>query len=319
MAMPSTEPVNGGNIMESNTIAGGAGVASWGRRESYGSAVSWSAVIAGAFVAAALYLALLIAGSGFGFASMSPWPDDGASAATLGISAIVWLVVTQIISAGLGGYLAGRLRTKWVDVHSDEVYFRDTAHGFLVWAVGAVVSAVMLGSGIANVAGGAAQAGATAVSGMGTAAIGSAAAMGGGTGGGNQGASQATDYVVDSLFRSDRPEAGQSDQAKAEVGRIVTISMARGTITPEDKTYVAKVIAARAGIDQAAAEKRIDDGINRARQAADEGKKKARDAADQARKAAALLALWAFLSLLIGAFSASFAATIGGRARDKVG
>lgn len=301
--------------MESTTLHNGSSPASWGKRESFGSAVSWGAVIAGAFVAAALYLMLLIAGTGLGFASMSPWGDDGASPMTLGVSAIVWLVVTQIIAAGLGGYLAGRLRTKWVDTHSDEVYFRDTAHGFLVWAVGAVVSAFLLGSGLSSVAGGAAQAGAGAVSGMGSAVSSVASAVGAGD---NGSMGQSTQYFVDSLFRSDRPDAGQGNEARAEVGRIVGVSLARGSITPEDKAYVAKVIAAQAGVDQATAEKRMDDAVNRAKQALDTARQKAREAADVARKAAAAFALWAFISMLIGAFSASYAATIGGRARDKM-
>src|SRR5690606_15394449 len=109
--------------------------------EASSSAVSWAAVIAGAVIAAAVSRTLLAGGAGLGFVSMSPWAGDGASAATLGIAAIIWMIVTQIIAYGVGGYVAGRLRTRWVDVHSDEVYFRDTAHGFLVWALSALVSA----------------------------------------------------------------------------------------------------------------------------------------------------------------------------------
>jgi hypothetical protein len=302
--------------MESTTLNTGGSPASLGKRESYGSAVSWGAVLAGSFVACATYLMLLLAGAGFGFASMSPWGDDGASARTLGIGAIIWLVVIQIISAGLGGYIAGRLRTKWVDTHSDEVYFRDTAHGFLVWAVGAVFSAFLLGSGLSTIVGGAAKAGASVTSGVGS-AVSSAASSAAGSAG-SAGMGQSGQYFVDSLFRSDKPDAGQGDGAKAEVGRIVAVSLSRGSITPEDKTYVAKVISAQAGVDQPTAEKRVDDAINRAKQAAEDAKQKAREAADQARKAAVGFALWAFISMLIGAFSSTFAATRGGRTRDNV-
>ncbi|ANN67060.1 hypothetical protein [Bordetella bronchialis] len=299
--------------MESTTLHSGASPASVGKRESFGSAVSWGAVLAGAFVAAATYLMLLLAGAGLGFASMSPWGDEGASAKTLGIGVIVWLVVIQIISAGLGGYIAGRMRTKWVDVHSDEVFFRDTAHGFLVWAVAAVVSAFLMGSGVTSALSGVARVGAGAASGAGSAVSSavSQAAEGGGAG-------QPAQYYVDTLFRSDRPDATQGDAAKAEVGRIVAESLRRGSITSEDKTYVARVISAQTGVDQPTAEKRIDDTINRARQAADEAKQKAREAADQARKAAVGFALWAFISMLIGAFSSTYAATRGGRSRDAV-
>ena len=100
-----------------------------------GSAVSWGAILAGAAAAAALSLILLILGTGLGLSAMSPWAQAGATAATLGVSTIVWITLTQLLASGMGGYLAGRLRTKWVAVHTDEVFFRDTAHGFLAWAV----------------------------------------------------------------------------------------------------------------------------------------------------------------------------------------
>jgi len=113
--------------------------------EAHSSGVSWAAVFAGAFVAAALSLILLALGTGLGFESVSPWANQGASAPAVGKSAIIWLIVMQIIAASMGGYLAGRLRTKWANIHTDEVYFRDTAHGFLVWAVGLVITAAFSG------------------------------------------------------------------------------------------------------------------------------------------------------------------------------
>src|SRR3954465_3366493 len=92
---------------------------------------SWARGLGGGFVGAALSVTLLALGMGLGFSAVSPWSNAGASATTIGIAAIVWMIVMHAISAAIGGYLAGRLRTKWVDVHSDEVFFRDTAHGFL--------------------------------------------------------------------------------------------------------------------------------------------------------------------------------------------
>jgi len=102
-----------------------------GAVESAVSAVSWVAIIAGAFAIAAASLILLALGAGLGLASVSPWYNSGPSATTFGVWAAVWLIVVQWLSAALGGYLTGRLRTKWVGVHTNEVYFRDTAHGFL--------------------------------------------------------------------------------------------------------------------------------------------------------------------------------------------
>jgi len=286
--------------------------------ESSGSAVSWAAVIAGAVASAALSLTLLTAGSGLGLASASPWGEDGASATTLGIGAIVWLILTQVFSAGLGGYLAGRLRTKWVNTHSDEVFFRDTAHGLLVWAVGALIGAFMVASMVSSIVSGTAKVGATALAGAGAAvstAAGGAANMANANGAMN---SLDVDGMVDSLFRGGRPDpAANTTDARAEVARIVGRSLSRGDMTQEDKRYVAGVIAAQTGVDQATAEQRIDAGIAQAKQTVEEAKTKALEAADQARKAAATFALWALISLLIGALSACLAATWGGRSRDR--
>ncbi len=283
-------------------------------RESAISAVSWAAVFAGAVIAAALSLALFAGGTGLGFLSVSPWGDEGMSAPAVGIGIIAWMLFTQIVAYGIGGYVAGRLRTKWVDVHSDEVYFRDTAHGFLVWALSAVVSAALLGSALASMASGAAKAGASVAAGAGTAAT--AAAAAGASGGGMD---QATDYFTDTLLRSERPEAaGDPEAARAEVGRIVAMSVTRGDMTPEDRDYVAKVVAAQAGLEPAAAQRRVDQAIQNAKKTAEDAKQKAKEAADTARKAAAAFALWGFASMLIGAFVASLAATWGGRRRDML-
>lgn len=284
-------------------------------RESAISAVSWAAVFAGAVIAAALSLALFAGGTGLGFLSVSPWGDEGMSAPAIGIGIIVWMLFTQIVSYGIGGYVAGRLRTKWVDVHSDEIYFRDTAHGFLVWALSAIVSAALLGSALASMASGAAKAGASVAAGASTAVTATAAA--GASGGGME---RATDYFTDTLLRAEQPNAeGDPEAARAEVGRIVAMSLTRGDMTPEDRDYVAKVIAAQAGLDPAAAQRRVDQTIQNAQKAAEDARQKVKEAADTARKAAAAFALWGFASMLIGAFVASLAATWGGKRRDTPG
>ncbi|OVZ55379.1 hypothetical protein CDO44_24515 [Pigmentiphaga sp. NML080357] len=303
--------------MENATPVGNSyvsGTAAARVHESPTSAVSWAAVIAGAVIASAVSFMLLAGGTGLGFVSMSPWSGEGASAATLGIGAIVWMIATHIISFGIGGYIAGRLRTKWVGVHTDETYFRDTAHGFLVWALSAVVSAILIGSALISAAAGTARAGAAIAAGTGTAAAAAAGqALPGGQGG------MPTDYVADLLLRAEQPNpAGEPGAARAEVGRIVAASLAKGEMSAEDRTYVARVVAAQTGVDQPTAERRVDEVINRARQAAEQAKQTAREAADTARKAAAAFALWAFASMLIGAFVASWMATVGGKGRDDI-
>ena len=259
--------------------------------ESHSSGVSWAAVIGGAFVTAALSLILLALGTGLGFSSVSPWSNVGASASTVGTAAIVWLILMQIMSSSMGGYLAGRLRTKWANIHTDEVYFRDTAHGFLAWAVALVITAAFLASAATSMVGVAAQLSATASSGGAERELGP------------------NEYFVDALFRSDggaRPDSNSASM-RGEAGRIFANALRQGYIPPADKSYLAQLVASRTGLSKTDAEKRVSDVFTEAQQAA-----------DTARKTIAHSLLWTFLALLIGAFCASFAATIGGRQRDHV-
>jgi hypothetical protein len=264
-----------------------------GKNEAYSAGISWAAVVGGAFVSAALSLILLALGTGLGFSSVSPWSNMGASASTVGKAAIAWLIVTQIMAFAMGGYLAGRLRTKWVHVHTDEVYFRDTAHGLLVWAVGLVVTASFLASAATSIAGGVAQRGSNGI----------ALAAGADTSMLNP-----NDYIIDTLFRSNGtvPDSNDASQ-RGEAARILAHALRQGAIPPTDKTYLAQVVSARTGLSQADAETRVADVFEEAQRSA-----------ESARKALAHLSLWLFVALLSGAFCASYAGTIGGKQRDHV-
>ncbi|WJF91796.1 hypothetical protein QS306_17160 [Paraburkholderia bonniea] len=281
-----------------------------GSAESSRSAVSWGAVIAGAVIAAAVSAMLMSGGTGLGFLSLSPWRNEGASGSALAVGTIIWLLLSQIIAYGVAGYVTGRLRTKWTDAAHDEIYFRDTAHGFLVWALSVVVGLVLLGSTVASVVSGTAKAGAS----LAGAGAGAASAV----------ASQADtrhlslDYFTDTLLRPNDPAASTSaGDVRQEVSRILTRSIASGQLSSDDENYLVKLVAQRTGVDEAVARQRLLQVEERAKQAAQQAEQTAREAADTARKAAAAFSLWAFASLLIGAFVASYAATIGGRARDR--
>ena len=284
--------------------------------ENAASAVSWGAIIAGAFVASALSLALLMLGAGIGLVSVSPWSNNNVSVATFGILAAAWFIAVQLFASGVGGYLAGRLRTRWVTVHTDEVYFRDTAHGLIVWGVAAIVTAWLLASGAASVVSGAAHAGGSALVAAGSAAAGPAAQVAG-QAASNERSSAA--YFTDMLFRTDHPDtSGDPAAARAEVGRILATDAPSGEMPPGDKTYVAQVVAARTGLSQADAEKRVSDVVEQAKNAKNKAIEAAKTAADAVRKTGVYVALWAFISLLVGAFSASYMATVGGRVRDDL-
>lgn len=277
------------------------------------SGVSWGAILAGAAGAAALSLILVLLGSGLGFSAMSPWANEGASAKTIGITAVIWLALTQILASGLGGYIAGRLRVKWSSLHGDEVYFRDTAHGFLSWAIATLVAAVLIVSSVSGLVSGGVKAGATAAAGVAGTAAAAAGTAASHTSNGQYG------YFVDSLFRTDRPAAVSDDAAHGVVVRIFTKTLANdGQLATEDRNYLAQLVAQRTNLSQAEAQARVDQVYGQAKQAIADAKLKAQQAADAAAKAAAMTSLWAFVALLAGAFAASLAAIWGGRRRDAV-
>jgi len=225
--------------------------------------------------------------------SVSPWSNLGASASTVGKGAVVWLILTQVLASAMGGYLAGRLRTKWTHVHTDEVYFRDTAHGLLVWAVGMVITASLLASAATSLAGAAAQQttnGTTATTGA------------------SDGMLNPNAYFVDTLLRSNGSVPDRNDiSERGEVSRAFAHALRQRSVPPSDSVYLSQVVSARTGLNQTEAEKRVSDVIAEAQQSE-----------ESARKALGHLSLWLFVALLSGAFCASYAGTIGGRQRDRV-
>nr|WP_316654700.1 hypothetical protein [uncultured Gellertiella sp.] len=276
--------------------------------ESSSSALSWGPVLAGALAATVLTILLMLTGSALGLTMVSPWAGQGSTLVTLGLSAAIWLVMIQWLSAGVGGYLTGRLRTRWVGIHTDEIYFRDTAHGFLAWALATVLMVTV----VASAATGLLQKGANAT-GM---AVGEAAAMG--VSATATSGMQPMDDITDRIMRPADPAAtgtaNPQDQsrASAEIAHILLHSAGAGKISDEDRTYLDRLVAARTGLTQADARARIETVLKQA----DDAKAEARKVADTARKATATATLLGALSLFIGAFIASAAAALGGRQRD---
>jgi hypothetical protein len=260
-------------------------------------AASWPAIIAGAFVAVSITLVLVALGSGIGFASISPWPGRGMSVTSFAITTAIWLIVTQWIAAALGGYIAGRLRTRWIGTHTHEIFFRDTAHGLITWSVATVV--------ILAVAAGSAASGA----GAGVHAAADAASMGGQA----MTSLAANPYSVDKLFRSSGSTAGGSSDPRMETAHIVANAATTGSVPDADRTYLAEQVAARTGVSQQEAQARVDAFVSGVTQA----QEKVKADADAARKAAAQASIYLALSMLIGAFIASVSAALGGRLRDE--
>jgi len=260
-----------------------------GNVESTASGIAWPAIIGGAFAAISLALLLLILGSGFGLAIVSPWANTGASAATVTAMTGIWLIVLHWLTSGLGGYLTGRLRTKWTGLHTHEVFFRDTANGFLSWAVASVVGATLVASTTAFVV-------------SGTVALATSAP--------NLGPSA---YLLDRLFRTEHLStiATIADD-KAQTGQIILNGLRTGDIPAPDKTYLAQLVSAQTGVTQDEAGTRVDQMITDAKAA----ESKIQQTAEATRKAGAALAIFTGLAMLIGAFIACVAAALGGQRRD---
>jgi hypothetical protein len=278
------------------------------------SGVSWASILAGAFVSAAVSLPLIALGAGLGLASVSPWSGSVVSSSTFTNITGAYLVVIAVMSSAIGGYLASRLRLKWTDLHNSEVFFRDSAHGFVAWAFATVLSASLLSAVSAHLVGGTAS------------DIGAAA--GASTATGHDANSNA--IFVDKLFRTDRvssaPLAGasttvpgpvptspastsptqNSNSTKAEIARLWTASFTDGGgLQSADRTYVAHIVAQQTGLSETDAQKRVDDVVN-----------ETKDALDRARRNTMKLSFWTMAALLFGAFAASLAAVEGGQHRD---
>ncbi|MFZ6875670.1 hypothetical protein ACO0LF_26690 [Undibacterium sp. Di27W] len=292
------------NATEANMLI----VAPEGASRTGTSGVSWGAVFGGAVAAAALSLILLMLGTGLGLSSVSPWSYN---ATLMGISTIAWLGFTQLAASGIGGYIAGRLRTKWTNVHDNEVYFRDTAHGMLAWAVASILTVGLLASAAHSILSGAADAAGTAVNAAATVA-------------GNAKVNP-VDYFTDMLLRTEQAttdntvasNTGSANNVRMEVGRILSTDVVNGSLSATDRDYLARLVAKRTDMNQIDATKRVDAVFAQFNQSVADAKNNAKIAADQARKAAANSALWMFVALLLGAFVASLAATLGGRQRDE--
>jgi hypothetical protein len=276
-------------------ISPNADLASAGREfrlasgESQQSGVIWSAIFGGAVSAVAVTVLLVMLGSGVGLAAISPFGGHGPGPVTFRVSAGIWLIVTQWISSGLGGYLTGRLRTKWAGLHTHEVFFRDTANGFVTWAAATLITLGIASSGIGAIMGGGMHRPPPPPHGE---------AMG--FAGGNL-----ADPVT-RMMRPSHPDAAlPAPEQRDEAQQILATGVA-GKMLPDDRSYLSALIVARTGVSMPEAYQRIDSAVLQEKQEA-----------DAARKAGAATLMFGALAMLVGAFVACVAAAIGGQQRDE--
>jgi hypothetical protein len=245
--------------------------------------VSWPAIIAGAIVAIVVSLGLLILGSGLGFTLASPFSELDASITAITAGMISWMVVMQWVSSAFGGYIAGRMRSKWSNIAPDETFFRDTAHGLVTWAVATLITALFLTTTVSSIIGTTTQAVATASA-------------------GESNSGTPYDYQIDSLLRSGKAAPTTAEGTHAEIARIFAVGLKNDGLSTEDKNYLVQMVSNRTGLSNAEATDRV----NTIYTQLDKAK-------DETTKAAAMFSILGFLSMLVGAFIACVAAALGGR------
>jgi hypothetical protein len=269
--------------------------------------VEWGAVFAGAALAAAISFVLLTFGAAIGLSATSPWPNSGASAKLIATLAVLWAMVQQIGAFMVGGYVAGRMRSRWHEPTQHEVEFRDGLHGGLVWAVGIVIGAALL----LATAGAAAKTGAEL-----TGRTAGAVAISGG---------EPMDAVLDTMLRpatvAQAPSSSSppspaaatararglgADETRSEMARVLAAAAASGSLSEPNRNYLAQLVAQRSGLSQPEAERRVNEAFTAAR-----------EAADKARKAAILTGFVTAASLIISFGAAWWAAMRGGQHRDN--
>jgi hypothetical protein len=246
--------------------------------------VEWGAVIAGVVAALASSLVLLNFGAAVGLSSVSPWTTTTTGLKAVGVGAAFWFLLVSLWSFALGGYLAGRMRHRWAGATQNEMEFRDSAHGLLVWSLAVLVGAVMVTSGVSSVAKG----------------LGSATSL--------VATSEPITASTDMLLRTDKATqpGGGSVDVRSEISRLLARDAQAGGVSSGDKTYLAQVVSARTGLSQADAEKRVDETVDALK-----------TGADRARRIAVIVGFLTASILLIGAAIAWWAAGVGGAHRES--
>jgi hypothetical protein len=247
--------------------------------------LAWTPAVAGALIAAALSSVLIAFGAaiGLGVASSAPtWRD--ASVALWLLSGI-YLILVAVVSFGIGGYIAGRIRTGLPATDARDIEHRDGLHGLAAWAI-AVVLTVLLTAIVAS---------ATLARAPSAQGVPSASA-----------AEPLLSYELDRLFRPARraPNA-ETAMERAEAGRILLTSSSHSGVAAEDRTYLVQLVTGIAGLAGADAERRVDNVIA-----------SAKTAIARSRRSAIIAAFSIAASILLGAVVAWFAAGEGGRHRD---
>jgi len=251
--------------------------------------VQWGPIVAGALTAAALAFVLHSFAAAIGFAAGSTSPTWRDASFALWFASGLYLILAALASYGLGGYVAGRLRSSLTTpAAADEVEMRDGVHGLLVWALATLLTAVVAFAIVQSV---------TRLAAPSAGGSGPAASVGG---------ENIIAYDLDRLFRAERqPAESNLTYSRAEAARILLTAAGHSGVSSEDRGYLVRLVAARTGLAAPEAERRVDSVIGTAR-----------ENITRARRASIVLAFMAGAAALLGAVAAWFGATTAGRHRD---
>jgi hypothetical protein len=249
--------------------------------------IEWGPAVAGAIAAAALAFVLHSFAAAIGLAVSSTAPTWRDSSALLQLLSGLYLVLVAIAAFGIGGYIAGRLRTP-ISGSTDEVEFRDGTHGLLVWGIALLLTALMTWAAAQSFTRLAAPSGTPA---------GATQSVGG---------ENLIAYDLDRLFRAERrPQNVDMTYARSEAARILLTTAGHTGITADDRAYLSRLTANVTGLPAPEADRRVDAVIAQAR-----------ENIRKARRSAVILAFMAGAAALIGAGVAWFGACAGGSHRD---
>ena len=275
--------------------------------------ISWGAVFAGGVVAVTVGAMLNVLGLAIGATTLDPaQPGSSPSASTLGIAGGIWLLVANLIGLGTGGWVAARLSGTSDDTDG-------LLHGLSVWAIGFLISLVLLGNAVAGATG--------------TAFRSASAVIGGTMQGAGQAVGQAAQAVAPDLTQAARstdpqqlverlqsglqtggdPQAMTPDQRRAEIAQILATRVRQGEFRGEQRNRLSQLVAAESGIPPEQANERIGQVETQAREAAARAETQAREAAQAAAETAATSAYWLFAAMILGAAAAVLGARIGTR------
>ncbi len=268
--------------------------------------VDWPAIVAGAVVGSAVAFVLTAFGTALGLSIVSPYRGEGMPGTGIVVAAGLWLLWVAGLSYFAAGYVAGRLRQRLIGTADHEVRIRDGAHGIVAWGLTTLIGAALLVFGVygaGNIASRAATAAATAAP---AAAVAARDARGG--------EDAAYALPIDRMFGPGEENAKPgAEAARRTAARIMTANVAAGRMADADRDYLAKLVAARSGLDEAAAKGRVEQAFNESQALA----ARAREAANAARKLGIVSAFAVAASLLLGLVAAWWAADRGGRHRDQ--